>query len=352
MNDNLYIIIPYFNFTENVYRCANLIKFLEYAKSDKSFSKCKIIIAEGYIDENANAIDQENTKWNENDSFFDFNYNSTKFQVHDFVADFMEKKIQQLNELLFNFIDNINYFHVKYPMPQKIWVKENLINLTIEKHLPKDWQYFSWIDGDVLFENDNWIQSTIDLLKQFDIIQMFSICFNQTNYRKNYYWGSYGYIYKELKKYHNLNLKEIAPNHTGYAWAMNKEFYKKIGGLWDINIIGSADSIIARCATQNLSNNIILNTDALNAIYSPNYGKKLLEYYLKFKDCKYSYLDNHLFHLYHGDINKRLYVERHEILRSYGYDDSFIRYNKDGVLYLKNKNLQQEIEAYLINREY
>lgn len=21
-------------------------------------------------------------------------------------------------------------------------------------------------------------------------------------------------------------------NHTGFAWAMNKKFYKKIGGLW------------------------------------------------------------------------------------------------------------------------
>ena len=347
MNDNLYIIIPYYNFSNNLYRTCNLIKLLECAKNDKNFYKCKIIIAEAYLEEI-----KENTKnnWNENE----FLFNSSKilsYQPHDMVINIVDKQIEKTNELLFQFIDNKNFYHIKYPIPQKIWVKENLINLTVQKHLPKDWKYFCWIDGDVVFESDNWIQNTINSLDEFDIIQMFSMCFNQTVYKKNYHYGHYGYLYNQKKKYYNKITKEIAPTHTGYAWAMNRDFYEKIGGLWDINIIGSADSIIARSAIQDISEETVLNTNSLNVIYSPNYAKKLLEYYLKFKHCKYSYLDNHLFHLYHGDMEKRLYVERHQILFNYKYDHSFIDYNKDGILYLKNKNLQQEIEAYLINRE-
>jgi Holliday junction resolvase len=47
----------------------------------------------------------------------------------------------------------------------------------------------------------------------------------------------------------------------------------------------------------------------------------------------------------------KLYIERHQILKLHEYDDSFVGYNKDGILYLKNKDLQQKIEVYLINRE-
>jgi hypothetical protein len=351
MNDNLYVIIPYFNFYKNIYRISNLLKVLSSFKNSKNFLKCKVLIAEAHYEE---VPINKNAKWNEDDSFFELNEaNAHVPQVMDFTRSLMDKNYEKLNNIFLQFIDNKNYFHVKYPIPQKIWIKENLINLTIKEHLPKDWEYFCWIDGDVIFDNENWINETKELLNQSDIIQMFSTCFNQMSYSKKNYIGHSGYIYTERKKEKNNNsiLNEMLVTHMGYGWAMNRKLYEKIGKLWETNIVGAADSIIARCAIQKLSEEEILNTEALNVIYSPNYGKKLFEYYSKFKDCKYGYLNNNLFHIYHGEMQKRQYMARHKILQKYKYDDSFLERNEFGVLYLKNESLEKEIEHYLINRE-
>jgi len=349
MNNNLYIIIPYFNFYKNAHRIANLIKFLLFAKNSKNFSECKILIAEACIEE---PLIDKNAKWKDDNFFFEIDEIKISPQITDLTRKLIDKRYESLNNIFLNIVDNENIFHIKHSIPQKIWVKENLINVTIEKNLPKDWQYFCWIDGDVIFDNENWIEETKNLLNRFDVIQMFSACFNQVTYNKKQYIGSHGYIYAQHKKENNNPiLNDMLSDHTGYGWGMNRSFYKKIERLFELNIVGSADSIIARCATQNLSEEQILNSDALNVIYSPNYAKKLFEYYLKFKNCKYSYLNNNLFHLYHGEIIKRQYMARHKILQRHQYDDSFLERSQSSFLYLKNKKLLQEIEAYLINRE-
>ena len=58
--------------------------------------------------------------------------------------------------------DNKN--HLQLVTNTHIWYKENLINIAIEKLLDKNWTNFAWIDSDVKFENDNWIQETIEKL--------------------------------------------------------------------------------------------------------------------------------------------------------------------------------------------
>ena len=320
MNNNLYIIIPYFNYFNNFFRALNLIAFLKSCiKYSNNFLKCKIIIAEGFTSENS---------------------------CHT-----LDSKDSSINSIFQKVVENENIIYVKYPIPQKIWVKENLINLVVKNHLPKDWKYFCWLDGDIIFEDEDWIQNSIDLLNQFDIIQMFSVSFNQSRYGIKDFIGAYGHIYNSMKNNNNKIISILFPTHTGYAWGITRNFYEKIGGLWDCNIIGSADSIIARCTTQILEEQELLKISALNIIYSENYSKQLLEYYLKFKNCKYSYLNCHVFHLYHGDLLKRKYVERHQILRKYNYDKTFLKYNDDGIVYLENLDLQKEIEDYLTIKE-
>jgi hypothetical protein len=311
MNDTLYIVIPYFNYYDNKWRNDNLFKFLESCNRLKEFDnevKYEIIIAEGRLDN----IKSESP--------------------------------------LFNFINRQKQFNntkcIGYKIPQKIWIKENLINLTVKKHLPEDWQYLCWLDGDIIFDDPNWIKKTISLLNTNDIIQMFALCMNQLYLDRREYTSHYSFLkYLSLK----INfIKDLCAKHTGYGWAINRNFYEKIGGLWENHIIGGGDTIMAKCVSQDINEDLAQH--AIN-MYSPEFIKDCLEYQNKFKDCKYSFLDVNIYHLYHGDIGRRRYIQRHGLLKKHNYNKSSLRHNEDGIIYLEDQNLKNEIEEYFTNRE-
>ncbi len=53
---------------------------------------------------------------------------------------------------------------------QILWQKERLLNIGI-KNLPSDCDKFAWIDADIFFLNDKWIEQTCDLLEKYAIVQ-------------------------------------------------------------------------------------------------------------------------------------------------------------------------------------
>jgi hypothetical protein len=300
MND-LYLIIPYYNYFNNFYRQKNLQIFLKrYSK----VNNLKIILVEGIFEKQNPLQDYSNIAWK----------------------------------------------HIKYNIPQKIWVKENLINLIIQNHLTKNAEYISWIDGDILFMDNDWVNQIILSLKQYDIIQIFNhaadlkkdnlVCFNKEDLIKTH--NSYLF---------NLINKKLENGHTGFGWAINRKFYDKIKKLWDYNIIGSGDSITARSAGQSLSEERIFKKNSLNLIYSLKYAQEIYDYYNQFKDAKINYLNSSIVHLWHGDWDSKKYLSRHEILKKYNFDTSFLDYNPDGVIYIKNTDIIKDIEDYFINRE-
>jgi len=67
--------------------------------------------------------------------------------------------------------------HVKVSVDSPVWLKENLVNIGV-KELPADWKYMAWIDADIEFRNQKWVQDTVDELKLYDIVQMFQTCVN------------------------------------------------------------------------------------------------------------------------------------------------------------------------------
>jgi hypothetical protein len=311
MNDTLYIIIPYFNFFQNKWRNENLFNLLDSLnKFNKIDSKTKfeVILVEGRTD--------------------DLEGDSPLFN-------FINRKKEYANTRC-----------ISYKIPQKIWVKENLINITIEKHLPEDWQYFCWLDGDIIFDDPFWIKKAIESLRQNDIIQVFSVCMNQLYADRREYTSHYSFL-KFLSIGTDL-IKKLCAKHTGYGWGMSKDFYKKIGKLWEFHIIGGGDTVIAKCVNQEIKKDFCHHAKNM---YSPELISDVLIYQNKFKNCKHSFLDVNIFHLYHGDIGRRQYLSRHHILKNYNYNSSFTKYNEEGIIYLEDENLKNEIEYYFNNRE-
>jgi len=306
--DILYAVIPYYNFFNNKQRIEALDIFIDKYKDLKNL---RIVLAEGIVD----------------------SINS--------LPDFSSKIFK----------------HKKYYYNQKIWIKENLINLAIKDELPSNWNYACWIDADVFFRQNDWVDKTINSLKNFDLVQMFdfALMLKSDNTKvESFYTGYTNSILTKDLPFKDLNFESSDPKigmkgHCGFCWAITKNFYNQINKIWDMNLIGGGDKIIAHCSSQLFTEKDI-KQDKINIVYSSEYTKDLIEYYHKFKDCKSSFINQQILVYWHGNIEYRKYVERHEILKKYNFNKSFIGYDNNKI-YIKNNNIIKDIEDYMISRE-
>ena len=112
----LYVILPYFNYC---YSLSRFKLFIEFVKRYSKYDNIRICIVEGRL----------------------------------------KGESYQLPDSHFNV-----YKHIAISIDDPIWIKENLINIMVSM-LPKNWKYIAWIDADITFLNRNWINDTLESLK-------------------------------------------------------------------------------------------------------------------------------------------------------------------------------------------
>ena len=217
---------------------------------------------------------------------------------------------------------NPNHLQLCTDIP--LWHKENLINIGVRRLLPESWKAMAWIDADVEFDNPHWVQDTLKLLNgTFDIVQLFSLYDDLDKDGKTITNGnSFGYQYIRNIKYFS---DKIDYWHTGYAWACKRSAYEQLGGLYELEIGGSSDKIMA---------NSFIN-DCLRDIPSTQreYKNACLQYEKRAKDLKVGYVPGVIKHHFHGLKNNRNYYSRWNIFIKHKYNPfTFITHNSDGIL--------------------
>jgi len=220
--------------------------------------------------------------------------------------------------------------HLQLRTKYALWHKENMINLGIRKLLPQDWKAVAWIDGDIEFENPNWALDTLKVLTKFDIVQLFTTCFDLDEKELPMsIWQSYGYKYchgKIFKHEKGLNYW-----HCGYAWACTRNYWNSIGGLYDKSILGSGDyiltqSIFKKCA--NVTKNLLEFKNEIKNFYTFNF----------INNIKVGYIPTNINHYFHGSKINRKYIERNDILIKYNYSPLIhITYDENGVIIPSNQ---------------
>lgn len=227
-----------------------------------------------------------------------------------------------------------NPSHLQLRTKYALWHKENMINLGIQKLLPPDWKAVAWIDGDIEFENLHWIDDTLKLLSKFDLVQLFTTCFDlDENEIPMSIFQSFGYKYCNGEKFNHI--RGINYWHPGYAWACTRDFYEKIGGLYDKGIIGSGDYIF----TQGILKSIACGDKNLKKFHNDlkNYVVKISNL-----DIKIGFIPGTIRHYFHGSKTNRKYIERNQILLKYDYDpSSHIEYDTNGII-VPSKNMPME----------
>jgi hypothetical protein len=218
---------------------------------------------------------------------------------------------------------NKNHLQIRTDTP--IWHKENMVNLGVKRLLPSNWKAFAWIDADIEFENSSWALDTLKILNGCkDVVQVFSHCIDMDKDETSLnIFNSFGYSFSKNKKY---TKKGIDFWHPGYAWAITRKAYEKIGGLYDKGVLGSGDSIMAfsfinKCINMN------------NPNYSDGYNNSMLEFEKKAKTLRLGYTPGVIRHYYHGSKKNRNYTERWQILIKHQFSPSLhLTYGVTGIL--------------------
>jgi len=221
--------------------------------------------------------------------------------------------------------DKKNKYHLQIKTDTPIWHKENMVNLGVKYLLPDFWKAFAWIDADIEFENNTWAMDTLKILNgSKDIIQIFSHCVDMDrNENSLNHFNSFGYCFTKNK---NFSSKGLDYWHPGFAWAITRKAYEKIGGLYDKGVLGSGDSIMA-LATINKC--MIMN----NINYSEDYNNSMLEFQKKAKSLRLGYTPGVIRHHYHGSKKNRKYTERWQILINHIYSPiKHLKYDSTGIL--------------------
>ena len=300
MDNTLYVVVPYFNFVGYKSGVKNLEQFL--ARSHKT-PGLEIILVEGYSNERLD------------------DYSSRAFK------------------------------HIRVHVPDVLWVKENLINIGFN-HMPSSWMYGGWFDRDIAFLNPYWLEETKKVLAAKDIVQPWSQCIylNSSSEQSPLFVRNKNFNFSEsLTNLHSRGLLTAnnrykdRDTHPGQAWAITREAYENLGGLYDKAILGGADSLWG-IGMLGVKDSCVLTGIEQDA----------QEYLRKVSRLKAGRVNGALVHYYHGEIKNRQYISRHDILRKHNYSPStFLTYTEEGVLCYteQGKAMEEDVVKYFKSRE-
>jgi len=221
--------------------------------------------------------------------------------------------------------DKKNKNHLQIRTDTPIWHKENMVNLGVKYLLPSTWKAFAWVDADIEFENSSWALDTLKILNGCkDVVQLFSHCVDMAKDESNLnIFNSFGYSFNKNKKY---TTKGLDYWHPGYAWAMTRKAYEKVGGIYDKGVLGSGDNIMALSFINKCKN---MN----NPNYSDEYNGSMLEFEKKEKTLRLGYTPGVIRHYFHGSKKNRNYTERWQILMKHAFAPSqHLTYDPFGIL--------------------
>jgi hypothetical protein len=235
--------------------------------------------------------------------------------------------------------------HLQVRAPNPLWHKENMINLGVRHLLPPDWKAMAWVDADIEFENLSWVDDTLKLLNGFkDVVQLFSHALDMDrNENTMRVFHGFGYQYETGKKYTSTGTNYW---HPGFAWACTRNAYERMGGVFDVGVLGSGDNQMALA--------FIGSDKGVNPAMSPGYRAELLKFVKRVKDLRLGYVPGVIRHYFHGSKVNRKYTDRWKILVRHQFNPR-VHVTKDafGVLVPTPEcplEMLEDIQRYFVER--
>lgn len=231
----------------------------------------------------------------------------------------------------------------------EIWYKENLQNVAT-RHLPADAEYIAYVDGDFHFTRSDWATETVQMLQHHEAVQMFKVITNESH-DHGITGKNFGFAYLHGNQL-TIPKRYGHSGSPGGAWAFRRSAIRKLGGLLDTCILGSADWHMAFGMAMRDDHHFDLTEGAAEM---PDYVSSIRRWQNRAAvlNGNIGYVDAHAIHGWHGPMSKRGYSWRGEILAQNHYNPlEDVYYDENGVLQLTEKKpaFRDAIRAYFKSR--
>jgi hypothetical protein len=208
-----------------------------------------------------------------------------------------------------------------------LWQKERLLNVAL-KSLPDICTKVAWLDCDIVFESDDWIERASRALDKFALVHLFQ----ERNELPMDFTPENPDSWRATLKTESLVYKLDAGQATteeaailgalrrgttnGLAWASTKDILRELG-LYDACIIGSGDKAMF-CAALGVSDHFARALE-MNPRGTEHYLAWARPFFNRIQG-RISYIPDRVFHLWHGDLHDRGYQAKHRSFAQFDFD--------------------------------
>lgn len=260
-------------------------------------------------------------------TYFNPSHYKSRLRNHSIYIDNMKRQRVNLLVIELAFGDDefeLPHADIRLRAKSVLWQKERMLNYALAQ-LPPECKYVAWVDGDVLYENRDWVDVAVKSFESGnDLLQMFETVKHLPPYQI-FYTGKEIMVEKGLvwQAVNHTNFLEQRRQNTlkyattGFAWAARREMLEKAGGFYDKHILGANDNVIIDCC---------LNTFELHHYYRAGKGTPLLDDMMNWANrfgigtYRANYLPLTIYHLFHGSKKNRGYLTREDIVKTHKYD--------------------------------
>jgi hypothetical protein len=202
-----------------------------------------------------------------------------------------------------------------------MWQKERLLNVALAQ-LPDRCRKVAWLDADILFENADWAVLAAARLEDFPVVQLFdrAIRLPRTASSDTKHGDMYsGFAEVYARQPQRLLAGDFAAHgHTGFAWAACREVLAS-RGLYDACIAGSGDHMMAHAFCGDWTSRCV---DRI--IGAANHHRRYFTAWCRAVyprvRARVGFVPGAVFHLWHGEVGDRRYVDRNRDLAGFRFD--------------------------------
>ena len=208
-----------------------------------------------------------------------------------------------------------------------LWQKERLLNVAI-KSLPDGCDKVAWLDCDIIFESDDWVERASRALDEFPLVHLFhernelSMDFTPENP------NSWRVALRAESVVYKLANGEVTTGEAatpgsllrritcGLAWGSTKDILREFG-LYDACIVGSGDKAVLSAALG------VPDHFAQALEMNPRRAEHYLAWarpYCNTSRGRVGHIPGRVFHLWHGDLNDRRLGSRHQPFARFDFD--------------------------------
>lgn len=252
--------------------------------------------------------------------------------------------------------------------------KECLLN-TLAKHVlsVSNCKYISWMDADILFTDKDWVYKSINLLQDTLIIQPFSGCtmLNHEMVMQNEYGRDSRHIssmnyWQWMGKPSTWNIGYVGEFNTpgstksGLGWLACREFFEQIGLEWR-GFIGNGDAVMVGAFTQSnpwwLVHYNKVYGDGAFVQHWHKWGERVNDLSKSLgKTNTVGGINGCVFHMNHGTMKNRRYVERNKLIIDVGCDVmTDVELGDNGLMHFtevgQKKDLHNIVHNYFCSRQ-